>query len=58
MRLLRNFIANHDPPGGQIKYDIKNNFTSRETFEHMLISVQSALLKIRQARIRGAEVWL
>ena len=57
LRLARNFIVNYDPPGHQQGKNLKDHFVSRQTFNHLMISVQSALLKVKLVRKYDSELW-
>ena len=54
---MRNFIA-FSTSRVHKAYTLKTSFTSKQTFEHMLISCQSALLKILLCRELRAAVYL
>ena len=54
LRIMRNTIRFGRVRAQHQQYDLKTTFCSRQTFNHMLISCQGAMLKMRLARDLGA----
>ena len=58
LRLVRNHVDADKGNDDRGPYSKEKSFMSRQTFEHMLISCQAALLRLRLARELNVEVHL
>ena len=58
LRIMRNTIKFGRKVARHKQYDLKTTFCSRQTFTHMLISCQGAMLKMRLARDLGVPLHL